>query len=1743
MMFVSIFTAQATPLGDGAIIYVGSSQMAQEDVEGWAPTGVSGPIVYDETNHVLTLNELAFTQPLDIDASAFWSDEFTIRIEGTAMTTFEMQAQTAIRFRGGQGLIIEGEKGTGLSISINNVSGNGGCGIMCATTFSTSMASSDYLPLTIRGGVSVGVNNYGANENQYAAVIAAPVSIKNSDLSAITTDGTGLDAVQTGSGISGISTLHSQWMSYDEYDNYFWEWKAYSEMYYDIRVNGYYLTDRRRTLSKDDMANIKNGVLTYDPEKNILELSGGFELEAHDGSSSGIVYTGSEPLTIRLNSYSPVTISEKSMSSGYAALCARGPVIIDLNGCDMELTSTYGSSLLIEDEVKIVNSMGIGLPDVAEKKKLTIVSPNGYGIRGNDTDAKLVIDRANVVAGAVSGSVVEIPTELNHVVLESGFDWNSDNSVVEEGTGNVADDPMNPVHFNISAWQLATTIWPAGAGHVNISDGTNTFEDLYFFSENKDVQMTPVPNEGWEFLMWADMSKLSPRDVSLIVSDGSVNFQADFVRLIESETQWYTIIEVGGTRSIFALENKLRGIGSKIADLVPFDDHSIVCAAFANGYLHYIETNSLGSKSWLVRASFDGSVLGTAEVLTPDADAEKYSSFYNITYSDRDGCFYAFCKRMSDSKVYLVKISPDDGAITEISGVAAGYSVDGLVVDEHGLLYTFFNGDQMYVADPTIPMSDMKVGDVDCYLYGVSTTAVFNDPTTGELFVFDDDIFWRVNKSNASVEPVWLLSTLNTNCVFSLAQKYTITVDVESGNGKVWLTGDVKTAKFDKDAEVTLNAKGDPGWKFEQWNDGNTDNPRIVTVTEDKIYNATFVIDPDVDVYPILIGGIPFYTGNLTMTKENNPAIKNGEAIYDPENRTLTIQEQLEIEVTSGDYGLFIDNDGYGETVNVVVGTGSSPLKISDKSALGASAVRISAPVVWDIYGLDVEISSDNGKALEIENELTVRNSGNENYALKVNAINNYGISGYGTDAKLIIDHCKLQATGSLGSIYTIPLTMQGVTYDETLFDWDDINATMMDHGTTTPATATVAFTINEWKLTAVANEGHGTVTIKDGETVLDNPFYFDADKTVTVTADPAEGWNFWFWSNFSMDNPQTLDLTTSLGNQSIWAYFSKKVNTEKSWLAVVQDGSDYAIMKLEDKLTKCDTKVADIPVATGDKLLCSEYAGEAFYYITTTSSEDNFSMFKAAFDGETLGTPETLVDASYAYYGFKDIVYSSANECFYGVCTETATGDEIWAKIALDGVVMRVAEMPAGTDVYALTATNSGIIYALVKPTSGYPELHTVTFTETTVNFTKVGEMDNTGLYGTYQTAIWFDNVSNELFNISSGVVWLTNQTTAKLEPVAFAPATISRVFAIQAPAPTYTITVKVADGQESLGEVNINGSGTSGSFEEGASVTLNAVATDPNYVFDKWDDDDTAPATRTITVTSDATFTASFKEKTVGVQYTLTISAGAHGSVNESVNGKYDEGTNVTIIATPDAGYIFNQWSDGDKNATRVVTMNSNITLEASFLSSTTYTVKITADKGELDELHGKVKVNDGDEKKKFEGVFNGGTIITVEAVPEEGYTVDEWSDDEDNKNLIREIEVTKNLDIKVSFRELRKVTLTVNIKPANGGKVEMNGEVREGNQLKVTEGKSITVTAIPAEGFKFKGWENAQGEIFETDAETGIKMKSSKEITAVFEEAQGFENIEVEGAPARKMLINGQLYILRDGKIFNASGARVE
>lgn len=75
------------------------------------------------------------------------------------------------------------------------------------------------------------------------------------------------------------------------------------------------------------------------------------------------------------------------------------------------------------------------------------------------------------------------------------------------------------------------------------------------------------------------------------------------------------------------------------------------------------------------------------------------------------------------------------------------------------------------------------------------------------------------------------------------------------------------------------------------------------------------------------------------------------------------------------------------------------------------------------------------------------------------------------------------------------------------------------------------------------------------------------------------------------------------------------------------------------------------------------------------------------------------------------------------------------------------------------------------------------------------------------------------------------------------------------------------------------------------------------------------------------------------VVVTHTLTLTAGEGGTV--SGGGTYQEGSNVQISATPDFGYEFDSWSDGNTNKDRTITMSDDLSLSATFVNA--YSVEV--------------------------------------------------------------------------------------------------------------------------------------------------------------------------------------------------------
>ncbi|MCH8215804.1 MAG: InlB B-repeat-containing protein [Planctomycetes bacterium] len=191
-------------------------------------------------------------------------------------------------------------------------------------------------------------------------------------------------------------------------------------------------------------------------------------------------------------------------------------------------------------------------------------------------------------------------------------------------------------------------------------------------------------------------------------------------------------------------------------------------------------------------------------------------------------------------------------------------------------------------------------------------------------------------------------------------------------------------------------------------------------------------------------------------------------------------------------------------------------------------------------------------------------------------------------------------------------------------------------------------------------------------------------------------------------------------------------------------------------------------------------------------------------------------------------------------------------------------------------------------------------------------------------------------------------------------------------------------------------------GSFTHnpGTWVALTAVA-DPGYTFAGWTT--TGIPAGTINPANPAvwfamngnyTFHAKFKRDHVPVTYTLKVSSDTGGKVIPAEGTfTFSPGTWVALMAIADPGYAFDGWTTtglpagtiNPADAMVFFPMNGNYTLHARFKGHqvpVTYVLHVSSDAG------GHVTPAEG----RF--TYNGGTVVTLTAVPDAGYSFDRWS-----------------------------------------------------------------------------------------------------------------------------------------------------
>lgn len=173
-------------------------------------------------------------------------------------------------------------------------------------------------------------------------------------------------------------------------------------------------------------------------------------------------------------------------------------------------------------------------------------------------------------------------------------------------------------------------------------------------------------------------------------------------------------------------------------------------------------------------------------------------------------------------------------------------------------------------------------------------------------------------------------------------------------------------------------------------------------------------------------------------------------------------------------------------------------------------------------------------------------------------------------------------------------------------------------------------------------------------------------------------------------------------------------------------------------------------------------------------------------------------------------------------------------------------------------------------------------------------------------------------------------------------------------------------------------------GAYDPDSIVSVTAIP-EAGYNFVNWTDNGTVVAnTASYSVTLDVNHSLVANFEAIPVQYSVTTGSSAGGS--GSGDGSFDQGSEVTVTATPDLGYAFVNWTEDaaevSTSASYTFTLSGDRTLVAHFIALATYTASTSASPSAGGSTGGNITDYDG-------------TYVTVTASANPGYAFENWTE----------------------------------------------------------------------------------------------------------------------------------------------------
>ncbi len=260
-------------------------------------------------------------------------------------------------------------------------------------------------------------------------------------------------------------------------------------------------------------------------------------------------------------------------------------------------------------------------------------------------------------------------------------------------------------------------------------------------------------------------------------------------------------------------------------------------------------------------------------------------------------------------------------------------------------------------------------------------------------------------------------------------------------------------------------------------------------------------------------------------------------------------------------------------------------------------------------------------------------------------------------------------------------------------------------------------------------------------------------------------------------------------------------------------------------------------------------------------------------------------------------------------------------------------------------------------------------------------------------------------------------------------------------------------------MGSVQLSPAG--GTYDSATVVTLTAVP-DSGYTFDGWSGDLNGIANPdSVSMDSNIAITATFSE-IPPTQFTVVINAIGNGNIVLSpAGGTYDSASVVTVTATADSGYIFTGWSgdlSGNANPDSI-TLNENKTINGTFIRQfalATNTVGM-----------GSIQLSPAG------GVYDTATVVTLTALPAEGYNFTGWSGGLTGSENPDSLTMSSDTSVTATFTEIPPVQYTVTTSVSGPGSVTLSPP---GGTYDA--GSEVVITAIPDSGYGLENWSGDLG-----------------------------------------------------------------